>query len=283
MRPMKFLTDSLAYTPAADSAPAGFWPLSALPLVIIVGLTGVGKSTVVELLPPELDFILLPNRRTIADAIIIAALQAEAGVSPHPVTDRLKRFEYTARYREKFPGGMAHAVSQLSVRAKAGRLVIFDGLRGLDEVTHAGHYFPDARFVVLDAPDMVRLTRLLTRGDAFDQVKIRQTPADQNVIAALRGMRGIDAVFSEDDLTQLARLAQAGGWPVDEVVKKTSVIVEERRNYDSQAAQRYLTQTLPPAQVLVIDTARHPAPEVAAQVSTWLQKTGSRKSRVSAD
>ena len=41
----------------------------------MVGLTGVGKSTIVQALQNELDFTLLPSRREITDEIIISALQ----------------------------------------------------------------------------------------------------------------------------------------------------------------------------------------------------------------
>ncbi|RMF03198.1 MAG: hypothetical protein D6768_06510, partial [Chloroflexi bacterium] len=169
---MKFLSDNLAFSTHPADFPAGFAPLATLPLVILVGLTGVGKSTVVAGLQRRVPFTLLPNRRALTDDTIIAAMQTEAGRPVQLETDRLKRFEYTARYRQKYPGGMAHALSRLALRQDAARQpVLFDGLRGRDEVWHAVELFPAARFVVLDAPDRVRLSRLLTRNDAFDRVE----------------------------------------------------------------------------------------------------------------
>jgi len=269
MRPMNFLTDALVFNPQKEQLPPGFTPLTELPLVILVGLTGVGKSTVLELL--QLPFTLLPNRRELTDAIIITWLQLEAGQTPHPVTDRLKRFEYTARYRKKFEGGMAYALSQLSARlSHPAEVIIFDGLRGLDEVQHAARYLPLARFVVLDAPDMVRLNRLLVRGDAFDQISLPNAAAGQDFVTALAAITDIDAVFSAGELPQIARLAQANGYTPAEVAKKAAIIVEERRHYDSQAALTHLTQILPPAQLLVVDTAHQTAGNVAAQVTRWL-------------
>jgi hypothetical protein len=59
--------------------------------------------------------------------------------------------------------------------------------------------------------------------------------------------------------------------PVDEVIQKISIIVKERRNYDSNTARVYLTRTLPPQRVLVVDTASHSARAVAERVAHWLE------------
>jgi hypothetical protein len=66
---------------------------------------------------------------------------------------------------------MAHALGQVVVKvAQENEQFIFDGLRGLNEVQHGSSYFPRSRFIVLEAPDVVRLNRLLNRGDQFDVV-----------------------------------------------------------------------------------------------------------------
>ncbi len=271
---MKFLNNAVAFTLETDEIPPGFQPLTGLPLVILVGLTGVGKSTVLELLPQNgLSFTLLPNRREITDEIIIASLQVEADETPHLVTDRVERFEYTARYRAKFPGGMAHALSQLIINPnQAQPLLIFDGLRGLNEVQHAVKYFLQARFIVLDAPDTVRLRRLLQRGDIFDTtgIPVPGSLSSQNSMAALSAVPHVEAVFSGAQLQQIATAARAAQIPVDEVVQKVSIIVTERRNYDSSTARVYLARTLPAQRVLVVDTASHSTDEVAKKVAEWL-------------
>jgi hypothetical protein len=272
---MRFLADAVAFALEAEPIPPGFQTLAKLPLVLMVGLTGVGKSTVLELLPQNgVHFTLLPNRREITDEIIITSLQAEAGEPLHLITDRVERFEYTARYRAKFPGGMAHALSRLAVNSGHTQpLFIFDGLRGLNEVQHAVAYFPDARFVVLDAPDTIRLNRLLKRGDVFDvtdSVALHGSLASQNLTAALLAIPHIEAVFSEEQLQQIAKGARLAQIPVDEVVQKISIIVKERRNYDSSTARVYLSHTLPPAKVLVVDTAMHSPHTVAEKVAAWL-------------
>jgi hypothetical protein len=258
---------------AGGPQPANYQPLAALAPVIIVGLTGVGKTTALNRLGAQnVPFTLLPNRRELADRVIIARLQQEAGQTPHPVTDRLARFEYTARYRARFPGGMAHALGQLAIDpAQLEPLLIFDGLRGLDEVKQAIAFFAQARFVVLDAPDTVRLQRLLQRNDAFDTANTRPVPAHQNLLAALNSISGIETVFNQAQLLRLATLAgqdQAAG---EALLQKVSIIVKERRNYDSEAAGAYLRQHWPRERVLIVDTAARPAEALAEQVAAWLK------------
>jgi hypothetical protein len=271
---MKLSDAAITFTIETDVIPAGFRPLTDLPLVIVVGLTGVGKSTVLELLPANgLNFTLLPNRRQLTDQIIMASLQAEAGERPHPITDRVERFEYTARYRAKFPGGMAHALSRVAVNpTQVQSFLIFDGLRGLNEVQHAVDYFPQAHFIVLDAPDTIRLNRLLQRGDSFDTTNTtgESLPAGEDMAAFLAVPR-VETVFSAEQLQQIAGMAQAAQIPLDEVVQKVSIIVKERHNYDSGAAREYLAQTLPPSKVRVIDTSIDPASEIARKVVEWLK------------
>jgi hypothetical protein len=270
---MKLLADGIAFTFDKEEAPANFQPLTKFPLLILVGLTGVGKSTVLKLLQEsDLNLTLLPNRRYITDEIIIASLQQEAGHPLQPVTDRVKRFEYTARYRTKFPGGMAHALSRLTVNpAQSNGFFIFEGLRGLAEVEYAVTYFPQARFIVLDAPNMIRLNRLLKRGEAFDTTALPSSLVDQNLIMALRNVPSIKTVFSEEQLHQIARRAQANQIPMDTAVKKATIIVGEQRNYDPNAAREFLGQTLPPERVLVVNTANRSPHAVAQQVENWVR------------
>lgn len=270
---MKFLTDTIAFAVNPDAIPITFQPLTQLPLVILVGLTGVGKSTILELLLHYgLTFTLLPNRREVTDDIIIASVQVEAGETPRPVKDRLERFDYTARYREKYPGGMAHALSRLLIdSAQAESLLIFDGLRGLNEVQHAVVYFPQVRFVVLDAPDTVRLNRLLQRGDLFDTAGGELSASHQNLVETLQAVPHVAAVFSSEQLIQIARAGEAADIPAEDIVQKLSIIVKERRNYDSGAAREYLINALPPKRVLVVDTSTQPAEVVAQQVAAYLR------------
>ena len=80
---------------------------------------------------------------------------------------------------------------------------------------------------------MVRLSRLLQRGDAFDNATLNTSLAGHNMIATLLSIPNVDAVFNDVELRQIARIARANDRSIDDVVKKTAIIVEERRNYDS--------------------------------------------------
>ncbi len=222
----------------AGAPPAGWRPLAERPLLVLVGLTGVGKSTVLRLLcaqaaersaPPA----LLPDRRTLTDRLLIAAVQAAEGLPVEPVHDRALRFEYTRRFRQRFAGGMAHALALLCTHpAQTPGLLLFDGLRGENEVTHAASALPLARFALLDAPDAVRVARLLGRSDPFDRIGAA-TDAEQ---AALR------------------------------------IVDEERQNYDPAATRRAL-QEHAPGRTLLLDTTQHApaalATQIAAQLAHW--------------
>ena len=265
--------DQIHVMKADQQTPSSLRPLTELPLVIIVGLTGVGKTTTLELISKSKATItLLPNRRKITDEVIISCLQQEDGEVHHPITDRVARFEYTARYRATYRGGMAYALRRLAIDPKlVNASLIFDGLRGLNEITHAVEYFSQARFVVLDAPDPVRLNRLLQRDDAFDTTTIPFSTGDTSLMSALFDIPEIETVFKRDQINQIAQVAHTDQLSTDEVVKKVSIIVKERHNYDSKLARAHLTDTLPPSRVLIIDTSVQPAQQVATQLGDWLE------------
>ena len=161
---------------AGSPLPDSWRPLAACPLMILVGVTGVGKSTVLAHLAEfGLDYALLPDRRVLTDRLIISAMQAQEGGPIQPVTDRGLRFDYTRRYREQYRGGMAHALAQVSASpVLAGRLLLFDGLRGANEVQHAAQALPQARFAMLEAPDAVRVQRLLSDATVRHDPRCRQ-------------------------------------------------------------------------------------------------------------
>lgn len=258
--------------------PSGWQPIQAQPLLILVGVTGVGKSTTLTWLQQsKLTFSLLPDRRALTDRLLIAYLQTLDGIPVAPVTDRRERFAYTRRYHQLFPGGMSHALSQLLVDpAVHGGWLCFDGLRGQAEVAHAAVAFPYARFAVLHAPDLVRVTRLLGRSDSFDRITqsgASTTPtAPQGTLAAI-GVADGDALFTPAEVQTLLHLLQppwgAGVVTVEELRAKLQIVLEERRNYDPQAAATYLTQHVP-TRTLVIDTTTTAAAVAAQQIVHWI-------------
>ena len=216
---------------------------------------------------------LLPNRREVTDWLIIAAMQALDGDPIQPVTDRTARFAYTRRYREAFPGGMAHALAQLSVdRSIWPGSLIFDGLQGAEEVTHAAAILPQARFVVLHAPDAVRVQRLLGRNDAFDRVDSVSHESGQGEIRTFAdiGLPAASAIFGPSQERALLALVHRGEVTTADLAAKLKIVVEERRNYDPDAALAAL-ETLAPARTLLVDTTVHSPIEAAGLMAEFLQ------------
>ncbi len=237
-------------------------PLAQLPLLVMVGVTGVGKSTTLAALQVQLRgvFTLLPDRREITDVVMIAP-QASA-----PVIDRQQRFELTARYRQAHPGGMAQALGELQLRDLPALPLVFDGLRGLDEVRYAAQAFPSWRFVGLHAPDLLRVRRLLGRADQFDTVagQTGQMPLP----AQLSSIEGVSEVFKPSQIAELAALQEAGYTAAD-IVSKTKIVVSERRHYDPAATRDFLL-TLPSERFLDIDSASMTPAQVAQLLEAWL-------------
>lgn len=235
-----------------------------IPVLILVGVTGVGKSTTLAALNAAgFVYTLLPDRRELTDTMIIARLQTEDGETIRPVTDRAERFDYTRRYRERYGGGMAHALTSLRVDSDiAQQTLLFDGLRGADEVRYAAEYLPQARFLVLDAPDVLRVERLLTRRDAFDQIAAATQTDTSNIFDNLPG---VDEFFGPIEKQHLRALVDQGNVSADDLRAKLSIVITERRNYDPTAAITELTRLASP-RTLVVNTAETKPEEVARQV-----------------
>lgn len=235
--------------------------LAELPLTVLVGVTGVGKSTALAALREQGPAArVLPDRRELTDHAMILPLAGG------PVTDRAERFRLTALYRERHPGGMAHALGTLSADPGYwGGRPLFDGLRGLEEVRHAAESFPGWRFVALGAPDAVRVRRLLGRADAFDRVADPRAGGDLR--ADLAALPGAGAVFTPGELGTLAALAEEGHAPGD-ILAKTRIVLTERQHYDPDAAGAFL-RTLPPARALILDTVALDPAGVARAIREW--------------
>ena len=261
--------------------PANWVAIVDMPVLILVGVTGVGKSTTVDALRTHMGGIsLLPNRRKLADLLVIPTVQGWDGNPPTAVTDRRRRFDYTGRYRQRYPGGLAHAFSRLVLQQQAaasgsGAVNVFDGLRGADEVTFAAQSLPLARFAVLNAPDVVRVERLVQRQDAFDQVGENTSGPTSHATdrrsstAASRFCweeiaEGRD-LFTRQEQVHLSALVNRGEVDGAELAARIAIVATERRNYDPHAAVEIL-RAAAPDRTVVVDTTTHAPAEVAAKL-----------------
>lgn len=232
--------------------------------MVLVGVTGVGKSTALSALRARQPFSLLPDRRDLTDVFMIAPLAGG------PVHDREERFRITAEWRRTHAGGMAELVAGLHLDpATFPPPLLFDGLRGEDEVRHAAAHLPLARFVTLLASDVTRVRRLLGRADPFDRAAESGSPdSGPRLLDRLHAVEGALDVLGERGLRELSTLA-TDGVSEEDVLTRTRIVVSERRHYDPEAAAAVL-RGLPPERSLVVDTDRHTSAEVAALVGEWL-------------
>lgn len=265
----------------AGDAPEGWTALRACPLLVLVGVTGVGKSTTLARMEEQgARLAALPERRTLTDRLIIPAVQAAAGEAIAPVVDRAARFGYTRRFREMYGGGMAQALTLISVAPEiACQPVLFDGLRGADEIAFALEHLPQARFVMLDAPDVVRVLRLLGRNDSFDRMASGSQAAGGGDPVTLGDLvvDEVGALFSEDEVVRLRALVGSGMVTADEVQAKVRIVLEERRNYDPAATRRLLEEA-GGTRALIVETTAHDSSAVAAMIveacRKWFGSTG---------
>lgn len=249
---------------------SGWIPIADCPLLIVVGVTGVGKSTTIAALNErEIPFTMLPDRRALTDDLIIARLQQADGVPVEREQDRARRFDYTRRFRAQFPGGMAHALAQLQIiESTAAGQLIFDGLRGSNEVEHAAQLLPLARFVALDAPDIVRVQRLLGRNDAFDQIQPGSHPPHAPASRTLPA-DGANELFSAAEIETLLRLVESGQVTEDDLRAKLQIVCAERRNYDPTETLEML-RNVATLRSLFIDTTRHTPAQAAWDILRFM-------------
>ena len=226
-------------------------------IIFLVGLTAVGKTSSVNALRAN-DYKLLPNRRELTDLIIIPELQKEMGLPIEPVRDRLKRFEMTAKYRSRHPGGIVAALQQyLTSLPKAN--YIFDNIRGKNELKAAYESIKNARFVFLDAPFEIRLQRLIKRKDDFDTV--RGSAAGE----LLEELKSVDKAAEIFNLQELAK----SDFEKNSLLNAVRIIASEYKNYDSKAAKEYL-MTLEKRKYIYLDTSKNTVEQVSEKIERFL-------------
>jgi hypothetical protein len=164
---------------------AGFTPLPDVPVCMVVGLTGTGKSTTLAQLAEmrgtgHLHYCDdIPDRRELADLIIIPTAQAVGGEAIRPIKDREQRFELTRRFAQNVDsGGSAAAYGWLHYRWDKHTPLLSDGLRGPDEIAYALRHYPRWKVCELWVDPVTRLRRLSHREDRFDFLANSSAVAD---------------------------------------------------------------------------------------------------------
>lgn len=256
----------------AASAEAAAESLRDRGLLVLVGLTGAGKTTAVERLAGQVPFAaLLPDRRALTDKLILPMMTGGTGA----VADRVERFRLTAAFKERHPGGMGEVLGWLTLpRGLPAGPVLFDGLRGAAEVTAAAA-LPRARFAVLDCPPEGRLWRLCGRNDPFDQAKVDiMTDASADGAGAMRavlGDAGFSALVGAAAVDRLAWMLADRGTDPSLAARSAAIIVEESRHYDPAPAREALLR-LAPDRTMVLDTGALDAAAVVGRIVGWLDE-----------
>ncbi|MDZ8069646.1 MAG: AAA family ATPase [Nostoc sp. DedQUE08] len=254
--------------------PKDWLPITSFPLLIIVGMTGVGKSTIAKALAKEgLDFTLLPNRRVLTERVIIAPMlkMQEKLIQPHC---RIKRLTYTRLYREYFPGGMGHILASLHINPQqVNSMLVFDSLRGENEIRYAAKALKNAKFVMLTAPNTVRLERLIKRHDSFDRIANQELDERMQIIPevlsnfASLGVPEASAYFTPKEEQQILELISKQVITSLELREKLKIFVEESQNYDSVLTKQILEAMDTSDRSLIIDTIVSPQESAKAIIS----------------
>lgn len=256
-----------------DSCPPGTVSLASLPVVVLVGLTATGKSTILSALAElHISFTGLPNRRVLTDQVIVSPLQAYDGDPVRPV-GRFERYPYLRRFLRTYPGGMGEILAHMAVPAAIKPPVLFESLRGANEVRAAARGLPAARFLVLQAPVEVRLHRLLRRGDPHD----RQAGAGVEVhrggaactLAAL-GVPEARALIDEHLEHDLCRAVDRGELKADQLRDALRLVLEEHLLFDQEALMVTL-EAVAGDRMKVLDTATLSPAQAALACAHYIQ------------
>lgn len=159
----------------------GFVPLESLPVTMLIGLTGTGKSTTLKALAALRESGTatydddIPSRRELADWVLIPAAQVSAGEAIQPVKERTERFRLTRHFAEHIDAGGSAAVYGWLHYRGTGPL-LSEALRGPREIQYALDHYPNWRLVELWVDPVIRLRRLSQRQDSLDQVAVKDAP-----------------------------------------------------------------------------------------------------------
>jgi 2-isopropylmalate synthase len=140
--------------------------------IILVGGTGVGKTTLIDNIQQHFPFKIL-NRRIVVDEHVLPAYEAHLkaqGIAFDP-SSRTHRFNSTAWNMQNGNPGLGKLAKEvIEANTSTQHIILFDNLRGEREVEFALNNINNAIFIGLDAPDEVRIRRIMGRGDSFDNL-----------------------------------------------------------------------------------------------------------------
>ncbi|NQW08910.1 MAG: hypothetical protein HQ481_03370 [Alphaproteobacteria bacterium] len=208
-------------------------------MLIMIGLTGSGKTSTVERLAERLPIAaVLPDRRELTDAFIIPTV---LGARSGRLRDRRERFEATAAFRNRYPGGMGEILAGLECRIDLPEgLLVFDGLRGTAEVSFAVDNLPRALFAAFRVGPATRLSRLCGRDDAFDEMAVDGSAAgpqggDRDYLQRIRDIlinQGFRELVGDADMDRTVNGLSDARVPLDTIARHAAIVVEESRYYD---------------------------------------------------
>jgi Mg2+/Co2+ transporter CorC len=137
---------------------------------------------------------------------------------------------------------------------------------------------PHALFAVLEASPEIRIARLSLRGDPFDQAALQSGDAqagtaNRSAMMDILTERRAESVLSEHALGRLAGVLATAQADASAVAAAASIIVEEARYYDPEAARAVLEQ-MAPDRIFVIDTARYGVDDVVGLLRARLAADG---------
>lgn len=205
----------------------GYTPLAEMPVCMVVGLTGTGKSTTLDQVAAMREGDILqyhddiPTRRDLADLVIIPTAQVISGEPVRPVKDRAARFGYTGKFANEFDsGGSATAYGWLHYRWDGHTPLLSDGLRGPGEIAHALAGYPRWHIIELWVDPVTRLGRLSHRNDAFDHVADAAADLDLSFLNAdqqgrARRLLASGEISAKAIITARAEAHNYGGEPYD--------------------------------------------------------------------
>ncbi|MDL5052027.1 AAA family ATPase [Oscillatoria laete-virens NRMC-F 0139] len=254
-----------------SAVPQNWLSIRHFPIMVFVGMTGVGKSTLTRALSENgLDFTLLPNRRALTERLILEPMLKKEGKIAYPHC-RIQRLKYTRLYREAFPGGMGHILSSLSLNPQVVKsLLVFDSLRGENEVRYAAKALNKAQFIFLTAPNLVRLQRLLGRRDPFDKIGQAASPVTEDLTSfASLGLPEAAAYFTPQEETELFNGVKTQAISSTDLRDKLKIFLEESRHYQSLDRPSLLAALGIGDRALIIDTtlpAHQSAQTILAQL-----------------